>query len=379
MTLDDLKRDFIEYMEKATGASYPRNFFGCLTAIIIEEGPTTQDRIIELTGYSKAAVSVALQKIQLALPVNMLKFMGDRKHYYEYKGGPEDFLIDLMRRRVDVADLDLEMVRTFQKKAEMRVTKHPSFRRLLDYFEELGLYLELMYSIRIESLDKFRAVLVSGSFDGVDLPEASAVNSGKLAVFLDNLMVSEERSGRERVLIKDKPPLDYVELKRKYFSAVKTGLNSLYAQKAANLVIILHDVIIERAVTQEMLQESTQLPRSTISDTLTLAVEQGIIEFDKLSGSRTKIYRPAITLTGLILNYYNRSFAYGSNTRKKIIDLVNRMKDVPVKDSKYFEFLEKLNALERAYAIAEEFSIRNKAEFVKELMNKIRDNNKLNW
>lgn len=372
MMLDDLKRDFVEYMERATGVSYPRNFFGCLTAILVEEGPTTQDRIIELTGYSKAAVSLALQKIQLTLPVNTLKIMGDRKHYYEYKGGPEEYLIDVTRRRTDVPDIDLEMVRNLQKKTEIMTKKHLSYCRLLDYLRELHLYIELMYSIRKKSFDKFRMVLVSGSFDEVDLPEASALNSDDMKEFLDTLTGSENLSGTEQDYVKNKLPHDYIELKREYFSGIKTGLNPLYSQEAANLFIVIHDAILERAVTQKMIQESTRLPRSTISDALALAVNQGFIKIEKPSGSRTKVYKPTISLTGLMLNYYDRAFTYASNTRKKIRDLLNKMSDITTKGSKYFRFLEKLNALERAYAITEEFTIRTKVEFIKGLMNEFK-------
>jgi hypothetical protein len=44
------------------------------------------------------------------------------------------------------------------------------------------------------------------------------------------------------------------------------------------------------------------------------------------------------------------------------------MQDITPKDSKFMEFRGKLNALERTYAITEEFTLRAKAEFIKELM-----------
>lgn len=368
MTVDDLKKELIEYMEKAHGGRYHRNFFGCLTALLVEDGPTTQERIMELTRYSKTSVSLALQKIQLTLPVRVLKIMGDRKHYYEYQGGPEQFLVDILNRRTDIPDIDLEMIHTIQKKVEIKVKEHVSYCRLWNYLNELGLYLKIMHSVRKKNLEKFRMVLQSGSLDELDLPEASAPNSGEIAGFSNTLMTSEASSRIEHEPISSKLLLPYIELKREYFRGIKTGLNPLYAQSVANLLIIVHDVIIEKATTQEAIQESTQLPRSTISDTLSLAVEEGVIEVEKFSGSRTKVYRPAISLVELIMNYYDRAFAYASNTRKKIVDVVNGMQDITSEDSAFVDFLEKLNVLKRAYTITEEFTIRAKAEFIKELM-----------
>lgn len=368
MTVDDLKRELIEYMEKVHGSRYHRNFFGCLTALLAEDGPTTQERIMELTRYSKTSVSLALQKIQLTLPVRVLKIMGDRKHYYEYQGGPEQFLVDILSRRTDIPDIDLEMIHTIQKKVETKVKEHVSYCRLWHYFEELQLYLRLMHSVRKKNLEKFRMVLQSGSLDELNLPEASALNSGEISDFLNTLMTSEDHSRIKHEPMKGKLPLPYIELKREYFRGIKTGLNPLYAQSVGNLLIIVHDVIIEKATIQEAIQESTQLPRSTISDVLSLAVDEGVIEVEKFPGSRTKVYRPAISLVELILNYYNRAFVYASNTRRKIVDVLNRMQDIAPEDSEFTRFLEKLNVLDRAYTITEEFTIRAKAEFIKELM-----------
>jgi DNA-binding transcriptional regulator GbsR (MarR family) len=294
--------------------------------------------------------------------------MGDRKHYYEYQGGPEQFLVDILKRRTDIPDIDLEMIYTIQKKAEIKVKEHFSYCRLWNYLEELQLYLKVMHSVRKKNLGKFEMVLQSGSFDDLNLPEASALNSGEIADFLNNLMTSEDPSKIGHEPISSKLPLPYIELKREYFRGIKTGLNPLYAQSVANLLIIVHDVIIEKATTQEAIQESTQLPRSTISNVLSLAVDEGVIEVEKFPGSRTKVYRPAISLTELILSYYNRAFAYASDTREKIVDVLNGMQDITLKDSAFMVFLEKLNVLKRAYTITEEFTIRAKAEFIKELM-----------
>ncbi|MBU7038009.1 MAG: hypothetical protein HXS52_08755 [Theionarchaea archaeon] len=371
MTGDDFKRELVQYMEKAHGRRYHHNFFGCLTALLVEDGPTTQERIMELTRYSRASVSLALQKIQLTLPVRTLKIMGDRKHYYTYEKDPEQFLVDILSRRTDIPDINPEMIRTIQKKAEKKVLKHVSYRRLLQYLEELQLYLKIMHSVRKSNLITFKKVLQSGSFAGLNIPEVTALNSNEVIGFLRRLKGSEDLSGTEDRSTEGKPPLHYIELKREYFRGIKTGLNPLYAQSAADLLIVVHDVIIEKTTTQKALQESTQLPQSTISDMLSVAVEEGFIVVEKVSGSRTKMYRPAVSLAELILNYYDRGFAYASTTRSKIEDLLHRMQDRTPEDTESAGFSEILNVLERAYLITEEFTMRAKAEFIRELMNEL--------
>ncbi|MBU7001128.1 MAG: hypothetical protein HXS51_10215 [Theionarchaea archaeon] len=371
MAVDDLKRELIEYMEKAHRKRYHRGYFGCLTALLVESEPVTQKRIMELTKYSRASVSLALQKLQLTLPVRTLKIMGDRKQYYTYQGGPEQFLVDILERRTDMPDIDLEMIGTIQKKAEIKEKEHPSYCRLLNYLKELRLYLELMHSIRKDSLRKFRTILRSGSFEDLDFPDSSDFNSSKITGFLHRVMTSEGLSETEHEPIKDKPPLHYMELKREYFRGIKTGLNPLYAQSIADLLVVVHDVIIEKATTQDEIQEATQLPRSTISQVLSLAVDEETIEIEKLPGSRTRIYRPAISLMELFLNYYDRAFAYASTIRRKVEDLADRVQNSNSETSESMEFLQTLCVLERAYASTQEFTIRAKTRFVKELMRKL--------
>jgi DNA-binding transcriptional regulator GbsR (MarR family) len=373
MTLDDLKRELVEHMEEAHGKRYHRNFFGCLTAIIIDSGPVTQERIMELTGYSKASVSLALQKIQLILPVRTVKKMGDRKYYYEYRGSPQEFLIDIMYRRTDMPDIDVQMIRTMEKKVEKKLCEHDLYRRFRDYLAELSLYLKLMHSIRKENLSTYRRVLLSGSFDGVNLPEASVLHSDEIQDFIRVIRATKSQDETAYDHVEKNPPPDYLTVKRDYFRNIKTGLNPLFAQSVANLVIVVHDVIIEKVTTQEMLEESTQLPRSTISDVLSLAVDQGFIDVERSTVSRKKVYRSAVSLLEVILMYYDRGFAYAAHTRKKILSLIKRMSDISSHDSDYSQFLKKLHTLEKAYALTEEFTTRAKVAFIQELMNTRKD------
>ena len=369
MKIDELKRELVKYMEETHRRRYHRNFFGCLTTLLVEDGPVTQERIMELTGYSKASVSLTLNKLQLTLPIKTLKIMGDRRHYYEYRGGPEQFLVDILERRTEVPDIDMELIHTIHEKAMAKVKEHPSYEKLENYLRELHLFLRLMHSIRKKNFNKFKTTLKSGSFQELNFPEVSDINYRQILNFLNDKRTSGKDNTMKNGDAKDNQPWDYIELKREYFRSIKTGFNPLYAQSVANLVLVVHDVIIEKATTQEAIQESTQLPRSTISDVLSLACDEGIIQVEKVHGFRTRIYIPALSLLELILNYYDNACVYALTIRKKIRDLLNRLKDITPRDSEFMNFHGKLIELEKAFVITEKFTTRAKAEFIQELMN----------
>ena len=83
MHTDEIKKEFIQFMENIhEGLLFPKNFFGCMMAVFIEQKPTTQERIEELTGYSRATISQMLKLIQINYQLKKIKEPGIRKKYY---------------------------------------------------------------------------------------------------------------------------------------------------------------------------------------------------------------------------------------------------------------------------------------------------------
>ena len=98
MHTDDLKKAFIHLMEKShQNLLFPKNFFGCLMAIFIDQQPITQDRIIELTGYSKTTISQSLNLIQMNFPINKIKKPKIRKKFYSISSPPRNFMLDVFK------------------------------------------------------------------------------------------------------------------------------------------------------------------------------------------------------------------------------------------------------------------------------------------
>ena len=77
MILDAIKKTFIQLMEKTHQALiFPKNYFGTLMAVFIEQEPVTQTRIEELTTYSKSTVSQMLNLLKIDFSLSILKKQG---------------------------------------------------------------------------------------------------------------------------------------------------------------------------------------------------------------------------------------------------------------------------------------------------------------
>ncbi len=171
MQLEEIRKEFVAWMEKVhAGLAYPRNFFGCLAAIVIEENAVTQERIQKLTGYSRATVSLALQKIQLHLPVRVNRKPGERKHYYQYEGDAERFLVALGQQRVETPDLDTALITGMLAKKQFDAPQNEEIQSFRRYLTTFRFHSELMYSMRMNYTSEFENALSSGNLKDGGLP-----------------------------------------------------------------------------------------------------------------------------------------------------------------------------------------------------------------
>ncbi|UCH05534.1 MAG: hypothetical protein JSW05_05045 [Candidatus Thorarchaeota archaeon] len=363
MRLEKVKREFIGYMEEVHGVNpYPRNFFGCLMAIIVEMEPVSQERIVELTGYSQGTVSLAIQKLRMLFPIRIVKRKGDRRNYYVYDDAPNSFILDLLQRRVDVQDIDIKLVDTVLEEVRNKIGEDESSIRFQNYLSNMRLYLSLIHELRSNSVEPFHRALAEGSLESVDIEDAAVLKSGGIADFILNLREATSRTALE-VPVGD-TPRGLLLLKNEYFTGIKTNLNPLFSQAIADQLIVVHSVLLEGLATQDRIKEATLLPRSTISDALAHAVERGIIE---VSGSRPKYYRPAISFSDLMLASFDRVASYIVSVKTKLSEFVAATREVRPKTKTVTEFARFLKELENAYSLAHAFSVNMKVQAVRKL------------
>ncbi len=366
MKLEKIKREFIRYMEEVHGGDpYPRNFYGCLLSIIIESEPVGQERIMELTGYSQATVSLTIQKIQLLMPVRRIRKAGDRKVYYQYDD-PNQFILDITHRRVDVQDVDTKSVEPILERVESKVGQNSTYQRFLLYLRNLLLYLNLIHELRTENAEHFENALNKGYIDEFNLQDLSVLESGKLADFIVRLREASKQKGKVSSR-ENSGSQEYLSMKREYFSQIKSSLNPLYSQALANNFMIIHDVIIEGRTTQKQIERSTRLPRSTISEVLTQIVHRGVLKVTKKKGSRIKYYELAIPFSDLMLGYFDRGANYILTVRNRLSEFVEEVRKIRSKSTESKKFLGFLENLEKAYSFSLAFSLNMKVNMVQRL------------
>ncbi|MFW9977475.1 MAG: hypothetical protein ACFFEJ_05220 [Candidatus Thorarchaeota archaeon] len=362
MSIEEIKQDFIEFMEEEHGSNpYPRNFFGCLLSIIVEDEPVSQERIMELTGYSQATISLTIQKIQLLMPLRILKIPGDRKNYYSYEGPQMKFLLDMFQRRVDVQDIDLNLVESVLRKVE----NEPSSRkidRFRKYLNTLHLLLSSIHTIRGAGLEPFKRFLESGSIEESQLKDSQLIESGKLADFLNTLKSVSYDSALS--IDDERVSANFLSLKKEYLSGLKSNLNPLYSQAIANHLMVIHDVFIEGRTTQNRIEKVTKLPRSTISEILAAGERVGQIQVTRATGSKIKQYAPAISITELMLAYFNRVTEYELRIRRRLREFKQATTKLGSRTKATRRFLDFLRELDGVYAFAEKYTRSMNVELV---------------
>ena len=365
MNLEKIKRDFIQFMEEAHGGNpYPRNFYGCLLSIIIEPEPVSQARIMELTGFSQATVSLTIQKIQLLFPIRTIKRVGERKRYYVYDD-PNRFVLDLTLKRTEVQDLDTRFIHPILKQAEIELKKNPASRRFVDYLNNLLLYLDLIHKIRLKNAEIFEQAISDGSLDTTGLLSKSMLKQKPFSDFLTQL--KQASNEYDKLSHEEERASDEIQtLKNEYLIGIKSNFNPLYSQALANQFMLVHCVIMEGRVTQQQIVDLTNLPRSTVSELLSETEQRGLIKVTKKSGSRVKYYEPRILLTDLMLGYFDRVANYIDMTRKRLSEFARMTRKVGSSE-KSKKLLDFLKSLENVYKMALALSHDMKVKMVKQL------------
>ncbi len=363
MTLDKIKKAFVAYMEETRrGDPYPRNFMGCLTAILVEPKPASQERIMELTRFSQTTVSLTLQKLQLLMPIKLVKERGDRKKYYTYDGSPDSFILDLWQKRLEVQGTDIVQIEATIDEIKERVGNNKSLRRFLDYLYNMQLYTTLIHSLRASSIRQYRSIVQPDSNGDTESQDNDVLEIFEVENFLEELRKNQP----DLESVADSEP-KYLQMKNDYFSALKANLNPLYSQTIANQIMVLHDVFIDQVTTQVQIEKSTLLPRSTISELLSEFVRMGVIRVTKREGTKIKLYQPAISFTDFMLGYSNRLGRQMITAKENLSEFILATRKVSTHNTDTKFLINILESFLQAYSFTEEFTKNFKARMVTRL------------
>lgn len=371
MFFEEIKREFVSFMEEARATEpYPRNFMGCLISLIIDPAPVSQERIVELTGYSQATVSMTLQKLKLLMPIRTVRIRGDRRHYYAYDGVPGKFVIDLWQMRLEAQAISYQQIERTLKKVKKKVSMNKSLKRFQDYLEYFLLMLRVVGELRISGIKEFENTLNSGSFGNLKNQEVALTNDSNLADFMNNL---RQDSFKSSVLFahRSRKSSEYLKMVSEYFSKIKTEFNPLFSQETANQLIVVHSVFLDGSTTQQQIEDVTRLPRSTISEVLKQSINSGLIKVN--DDSKIKFYQPAISFTDLMLGNLVQLEMHLSQVMPRLVEYRKRVAKIPNSLNERKPFLNALKSLEEAYTFTRYFSQQMKVSLVTKLKEEIDD------
>ncbi|MHA2073521.1 MAG: hypothetical protein ACW97X_02790 [Candidatus Hodarchaeales archaeon] len=294
MSVEEIKKEFVHYMEeKHSGFLFPKKFFGCMMAVFIEQVPITQDRIEELTNYSKTTISQMLNLIQMNFPLKQLKKPGIRKKYYTIDMTTRKFMLTVLTMIIDTYKDKVDFIPPIIEEIQPYTQKHPKF-------ETFKLFLENYYQFSI----LYMQLLSETENELSDLVDTGQINASELSNY--NILSSPEHQKKIQLLLdppnKPKSFIDqqirepslaelYNHFKQEFFKKFRENLTYAGSQKAMARAIIGTELLLEqRPLTQKEIEKATNFQRSTISDTLKLLLKMEMTELVKRPGDRKKYY-----------------------------------------------------------------------------------------
>ncbi|MFX0095871.1 MAG: hypothetical protein ACFFBD_29300 [Candidatus Hodarchaeota archaeon] len=354
MKIDDIKKEFIQFMEKVhTQYAYPKNFFACLMAILIEQHPITQDRIMELTRCSRTTVSQLLTQIQMNLPIKQVRIPGKRNKFYEYTSEPTDFMIDIFISNLESEEFKVDYIPPIIEEISPYSEKHPIFSNFKHFLETLYHHFSLYFDVLSKSREEFISIIKADKAVISKLKEYNKMQPEKIAKILKSQEIEsdEPKSEMDPELFKT-----YIQFKRKYFQKIREVIGPLRSQKATYYVIIFQNILIEQEpITQEEIQDSTGYQRSIISDTLQILIQQGLVKVFRKPGDLKKYYQNTISGDQMVFNRFKRVSGYTKTVKTKIDSLIEQLKNFKDDSSEYQSTKTFFEKMYQAYDNAEQY------------------------
>ncbi|MFX0066878.1 MAG: hypothetical protein ACFFC7_32495 [Candidatus Hermodarchaeota archaeon] len=368
--MDDIKKEFIRFMEELhTQYTYPKNFFGCLMAILIEHPPPHQKRIMELTGYKRTTVSETLTKIQMSLPLKQIKIPGERKKFYKYGDDPTSFMMDFLDVVLESEESKLDYIPPILEEVSKYSEKHPRFRNFELFLKTIYYQFNLYFNLLEESKEEFKGILKTGNIDSSKIQELNSSRSEEMTSFIQKILkpskklveFDESKSEMDKKLFEI-----YIQLKHRYYQKIREIMGPLRSQQAVYLPLIFQNILIEpEAVTQEEIEIATTLQRSIISEVLQFLVQQGLLKVFRKPGDLKKYYQNTISWSGLVLNRFKRFFGYTKLVKEKIKNLTEQLKTINDNSEEFHSLLTFFEKMYTAYDLSEQYVQSLQVKFLK--------------
>ncbi|MHA1945472.1 MAG: hypothetical protein ACXAC6_10475 [Candidatus Hodarchaeales archaeon] len=322
MSVEEIKKEFVHYMEeKHSGFLFPSKFFGCMMAVFIEQVPITQDRIEEITNYSKTTISQMLTLIQMKFPLKQLKKPGIRKKYYTIDITTRKFMLSVLEMIIESYKDKVDFMPPIIEEIQPYAQKHPKLETLKLFLENYYKFSTLYMKLISDTTKELSDLVDTGQIKTSELSSYNIYNSpeqqAKIQVLLNppNKPISfTDQQIREPSLLKK-----YNYFKEQFFQKFRENLTYSGSQKAMARAIIGTELLLEqRPLTQEEIEKATNFQRSTISDTLKLLLEIQMVELVKRPGDRKKYYMIIQSWDRRTITQFRRNVLYAIEMKDKI-------------------------------------------------------------
>ncbi|MFX0152025.1 MAG: hypothetical protein ACFFAJ_14645 [Candidatus Hodarchaeota archaeon] len=329
MQLDSIKMDFVKFVDEThAGLLFPKNYFGCIMAVFIEQGPITQDRIKELTGYSKTTISQMLKLIQVNFPLNQIKKPGIRKKYYSIDIGPRDFMITFLTMIINTLKDKVDFFLPLIEELEPYTNKHPRFSDFKHFLETFYKFSSLFLNLLVDTADEFSDLIKTGKIKSTDISNMNILSSQENLKHIQDLLnppTAPSSFSDRRILDKQLAEI-YIQLKNKFYRKFRENLTVARSQTELARTIIGTEMLLEqRPVTQKEIEEATNFQRSTISDTLKLLLKMKMIRLIKKPHDRKKYYLAIQSWDTRTINRFKLNINYANIMKDKINNLIKRI------------------------------------------------------
>ena len=338
MCIEKIKKDFIQLMEIAhQGLIFPKNYFGCMMAIFIEQKPITQDRIESLTGYSKTTISQMIKLMQMNIQLEKVKKPKIRKKYYSIESPPRDFMLKFLRRIMDAYQNKPEFVPPLTEEILPYVDKHVRFMNFYSFLKNLYDSSMLYLNLIVDTSQELDDLIHTGQIKGSPLLTSNLMDSPENLKYLQEIMKPSQPSisSEEYPVLSEDLSKIYIELKNKFYQQFQANLTLNESQLMSARRIIGTELLLEnRPITQEDIEDATHLARSLISDALALLLSWKMIRVIKKPHDRKNYYFMNQSWDVRMIGRLRLNKKYADGISQKIIYLKEEAKKEPQSDAK---------------------------------------------
>lgn len=326
MNTIDIKKSFIRFMEeKHSGLLFPKNFFGCMMAVFVEQEPITQDTIQKLTNYSKTTISQILKLLQVNFPLVQIKRPKKRKKYYTINLTTKEFMITFLRMLIEAYQDKADFLLPLIEEINPYTKKHPKFQQFKDFLINSYKYSSLYLRILTESAEEFGELLNTGDVGKETKENTNVIKSQEHIEYIQGLFEPPKLSNSDSIpQISDKYLSGiYVQLKENFYQKFRENLTSARSQNAIARTILGTELLLENhPLTQEELEMSTGFQRSIISDTLKTLINMKMVQVIRKQKDRKKYYTIVQSWDTRTINRLRLNIIYATEMKKGLNEFI---------------------------------------------------------